>query len=105
MLNEQCGDIMRALISGAASEPDLIPALESGRQAHRHGQAVVARRLGTMGALRPGLNAQAAGAILTAMTLPEVIYELTSQHRWSFDRVEQWLAQSTADVLLPQAPH
>lgn len=100
VLNELGGDVIRALVSAAASEPEVVPSVEEGRDYHRRGQRAVAARLARMGALRPGVDVSEAAAVLTAMTLPEMFAQLTLTEGWSFDRVEEWLTDGLTRLLL-----
>jgi AcrR family transcriptional regulator len=100
VLHERSGDIMRALISAAASEPELAPALEAGRNYHRDAEYANARRLAEMQALRPGISAEDAGALITTLALPEVIGHLALVEGWSYDKIETWLAETLIRLLL-----
>jgi AcrR family transcriptional regulator len=100
VLNERNGDIMRALILAAASEPELLPTVEAGRRYHREGEYAIARRLAEMQALRPDLSAEEAGAIITTLALPEVWTQLAVVEGWSFDKIESWLAETLIQLLL-----
>jgi AcrR family transcriptional regulator len=100
VLNERNGDIMRALISAAAAEPELLPTVEAGRRYHREGEYAIARRLAGMQALRPGISAEDAGAIITTLALPEVFAQLALVEGWSFDKIESWLAETLIRLLL-----
>lgn len=100
VLNERCGDIIRALLSAAASSPDLLPVLTEGRRVHREGCYAVAARLDSMGALAEHVDAAFAGAVLTTYTGPEAIERLTTEHGWEFDKVEAWLCHAMSRLLL-----
>ena len=101
MLNERNGDIMRALISAAAVEAEVVPTVEAGRRYHREGEYIIARRLADMRALRPGLSADDAGAIITTLALPEIWTQFTLVEGWSYDKIEDWLAATLIRLLLP----
>jgi AcrR family transcriptional regulator len=100
VLNERNGDIMRALISAALVEPELLPTVEAGRRYHREGEYAIARRLAEMQALRPGLSVDEAGAIITTLAQPEVWSQLALVEGWSYDRIESWLAETLIQLLL-----
>jgi AcrR family transcriptional regulator len=100
VLNEQCGDIIRALLSAAASDPEVAPAAAEGRRVHREGCARVAARLHAMGELTERLDMARAGAVLATYTAPEAIERLTVEHQWSFDEVEAWLTDAMSLLLL-----
>lgn len=103
VLNEQCGDIIRALLSAAASDPEVAPAAAEGRRVHREGCAGVAARLQAMGELTERLDVAKAGAVLATCTAPEAIERLTVEHQWSFDEVEAWLTDAMSLLLLRRA--
>jgi AcrR family transcriptional regulator len=101
VLNERCGDIIRAISSAASSEPELIPVMEAGRRYHREGEQAVARRLAEMRALRPGIDAAQAGAILGTLLSYEVFNLFALLEGWSYDHIEAWLADAAMRLLLP----
>jgi AcrR family transcriptional regulator len=100
VLNERCGDIIRALLSAAASSPEVAPAAAEGRRLHREGCHAVAARLESMGALAEHLDVARAGAILATYTAPGAIEGLTAEHGWSFDEVEAWLTTAMVRLLV-----
>lgn len=100
VLNERCGDIIRAIASASASDPEVLPALEVGRDYHREGEYEIARRLSRMGALRSELGVEDAGAILSTMTSYEVWHLYVTLEGWSYDRVESWLVDSLIEMLV-----
>jgi AcrR family transcriptional regulator len=100
VLNERCGDIIRALLSAAASSPDVAPAVAEGRRLHREGCYAVAARLESMGALAEQFDVTRAGAVLATFTSPEAIERLTIEHQWSYDELEEWLSDAMARLLL-----
>ncbi|HEU5423231.1 MAG TPA: helix-turn-helix domain-containing protein [Nitrolancea sp.] len=100
VLNERCGDIIRAMASAAASEPEVVPALEAGRRYHREGEQAIARRLGEMGALRAGLDEAEAAAISSTLLSYEVFALFALTEGWSYDRIEDFLAGTLSGLLL-----
>jgi AcrR family transcriptional regulator len=100
VLAERCGDIMQSLISAAATEPEVEPALARGREYHRAGQQAVVGRLDAMGALRDEVPVDEAGAVLTAITLPEVVANLVLDEGWTYERVEGWLYDAARRLLM-----
>lgn len=100
VLNERCGDIIRALLSAAASSPEVVPAAAEGRRLHREGCHAVASRLESMGALAEHLDVARAGAVLATCTAPGAIEQLTAEHGWSFDEVEAWLTTAMVRLLV-----
>jgi AcrR family transcriptional regulator len=102
-LNERCGDIISALLSAAPVEPDAAAAAEDGKQRHRDGSARTAHRLDELGALRDGLTADGAGALLATLTWRPVYAELTQEHDWTYDDCERWISSVLISSLLRAA--
>src|SRR3954470_8982742 len=65
---EHCGDIVRALVSGAAAEPDLAGVLAEGHRRHVDGAAGLVGLLHDRGALHPAVTTKEAVATLSATT-------------------------------------
>ena len=99
MLNEQCGDIIKALLSAAAADADVSPAAAEGRRVHREGCHGVIERLHAMKGLSTRLTVDQATAILATLTAPESIDRLTHDHGWSHDELEEWLTHATIALL------
>lgn len=100
MMKECCGDIMRALMTAAAVDSGVLPAMEQLHAYHRDGQFVVAARLGTIDALRPELSVDAAGAILASINSPDVYTQFTWREHWPLDSVEAWMAATLPGLIL-----
>lgn len=99
VLNERCGDIIRALLSAAAADAGVAAAEAEGRRVHREGSRGVVEQLHAMNGLRNGLSVDQGGAILTTLTAPESVDRLTREHGWSFDDLEEWLAEASLALL------
>jgi AcrR family transcriptional regulator len=99
-LNERCGDLIRVLLSAEAAEPEAAAAVADGMRRHQQGANRMANRLGSLGALRAGMNAQHAGAVFAMMTSPANWLQLTQNAGWSFDEAEAWLTDSLSRLLL-----
>ncbi|HEX5437980.1 MAG TPA: helix-turn-helix domain-containing protein [Gemmatimonadaceae bacterium] len=99
-LQERCGDIISALSSAAAVEPDAAEAVAEGARRHRAGAARLARRLQHVGALRRGLSANRAAAMVAVLTSPQSYAQLVDEHGWSFDECERWVADALARLVL-----
>jgi AcrR family transcriptional regulator len=84
---EHCGDIVRAMVSGAAAEPALAAALADGHTRHVGGTRQVAEWLHVLDeSLAPDPDELAAVSdIRTALMLEE-------SYGWSLDRIEDWIA-------------
>lgn len=99
-LLENCGDIVRAVVSGAETEPELAAVRAEGLARHRMGAGMVAARLGALGALRAGLTDEAAADTIAAITDASVALLLWDQYGWSLDQVETWMADCCRTLVL-----
>ena len=99
-LNEQTGDIIAALISAAAAEPDAAAALADGKKRHRAGAARLGHKLAELGALRDDITPDQAGALIAALTWQTVYIQLTQEHGWSLDDAEHWIRTTLTETLL-----
>jgi AcrR family transcriptional regulator len=99
-LNERCGDIIGALLSAASVEPDAAAAAQEGKRRHRGGTARTAHKLHTLGALRHGLSADDAAALLATVTWHPAYVQLTQEHNWTYDHCERWITNVLVSSLL-----
>jgi AcrR family transcriptional regulator len=99
-LHERCGDIIAALLSAAAVEPDASAAAAEGRRRHREGCARAARRLAKLKALRDDVTADQAAALIATLTWQPTYAQLTSEHGWSLDDCEKWITTTLTRTLL-----
>ena len=99
-LHERSGDIVGTLLSASPVEPDVAEAAEEGKRRHREGTARSAAKLEALGALRDGITADEAGALIATLTWYPVYAQLTQEHGWSFDDCERWIATTLARTLL-----
>ncbi|MFM2078264.1 MAG: hypothetical protein RJA49_2154 [Actinomycetota bacterium] len=97
---EHCGDIIHALVTGAAAEPDLATALADGRRRHVEGAGRVVGLLRQMDALDDTVDADAAVDTLAAISDTQFAVLLHDSYGWSLDRIESWIAETTATLLL-----
>jgi AcrR family transcriptional regulator len=101
---EHCGDILRALVTGAAAEPDLAAVMAEGQRRHVAGARLLVGRLVQLDALPDGLGADDAAATLAAVSDVRVALMLRDDYGWSLDRIEAWIAASAAALLLTAGP-
>ena len=102
---ENCGDILRALVSGAAAEPELAVALEEGHRRHVAGTAWMVSLLADLGALAPSADRDEAAETLAALADFRLALVLRDSYGWSLDRIENWIAASSRALLLgPPSP-
>jgi AcrR family transcriptional regulator len=97
---ENCGDILHALVTGAAAEPELRAVLEEGHRRHVEGARSVVRLLKKLGALGAGVDARTAAESLAALTDFRFAMLLRDSYGWSLDRVESWMVETSRTLLL-----
>jgi AcrR family transcriptional regulator len=97
---EHCGDIIHALVTGAAAEPDLAVALAEGHRRHVEGARMIVGLLKQMDALDE--SAAEGDAIETLAAISDVQFALLlrDEYGWSLDRVESWMARTSRALLL-----
>ncbi|MGZ8713543.1 MAG: TetR/AcrR family transcriptional regulator [Mycobacterium sp.] len=101
---EHCGDIIHALATGAAAEPDLAVALAEGHRRHVEGARAVVGLLRQMDALGDSVDAEAAVETLAAISDTRFALLLRDSYGWSLDRIESWIAVTSQALLLRPAP-
>jgi AcrR family transcriptional regulator len=99
---EHCGDIVHALVTGAAAEPELAAALAEGHRRHVEGVGRVVDLLRRLDALGP-LDRDDAVETLAAITDVRFALVLRESYGWPLDRLESWMA-ATSRTLLLRAP-
>jgi AcrR family transcriptional regulator len=98
---EHCGDIVHALVTGAAAEPELAAALDEGHRRHIDGTARVVDALGRLGAL--AIDPEDAVETLAAVSDIRFALVLRESYGWSLDRVEEWIAGTSRKLVLATA--
>jgi AcrR family transcriptional regulator len=98
---EHCGDIIHALITGAAAEPELAAVLAEGQRRHVEGAGRVVAVLRGLHALGP-IDPDDAGETLAAITDIRFALVLQEDYGWSLDRLEGWMADASRRLLLGQ---
>src|SRR3954447_11441727 len=96
---EHCGDIIHALVTGAAAEPELAVVLAEGQRRHIEGARQTVARLDELGAL-DDTNIDAAVDTLAAVSDARLALMLRDDYGWSLDRVEVWIASTSRRLLL-----
>jgi AcrR family transcriptional regulator len=97
---EHCGDIIRAVVTGAAAEPEIQSVLDEGHRRHVKGAHSVVGLLESLGALaRPG-DAAATAETLAAITDFRFALLLRESYGWSLDRIEAWMTDASRTLLL-----
>ena len=97
---ENCGDIIRALVTGAAAEPDIEAVLNEGHRRHLEGARTVVGALLDMKALARPAEADSVSETLAAITDFRFAVVLSESYDWSLDRIEEWMTTASRDLLL-----
>jgi AcrR family transcriptional regulator len=97
---EHCGDIVHALVTGAASEPELEAALAEGHRRHVEGARRIVGALARAGALAPDVDPDEALDTLAAISDIKFALLLRDDYGWTPDRVERWIAVTSRTLLL-----
>jgi len=95
---EHCGDIVHALVTGAAAEPELAAVLEEGQRRHLEGARMVVGLLQRHEALRTEVEDPVES--LAALADVRVALVLRESYGWSLDRIESWIADASRALLL-----
>ena len=99
---EHCGDIIHALITGAAAEPELAAVLAEGQRRHVEGAGRVVALLRRLDVLAP-IDPDEAVETLAAITDIRFALVLKEDYGWSLDRLESWMADTSRRLLLGQS--
>jgi TetR/AcrR family transcriptional regulator, regulator of cefoperazone and chloramphenicol sensitivity len=98
---EHCSDIIHALVTGAAAEPELAAVLAEGQRRHVEGAGRVVALLRALDALGP-IDPDEAVETLAAITDVRFLLVLQESYGWSLDRLESWMAETSRRLLLGQ---
>ena len=99
---EHCGDIIHALVTGAAAEPELAAVLAEGQRRHVEGAGRVVAMLRGLDALGP-VDPDEAVETLAAITDIRFALVLQESYGWSLDRLENWMGDASRALLLGQS--
>jgi AcrR family transcriptional regulator len=97
---ENCGDIIRAVVTGAAAEPEIQAVLDEGHRRHLEGARTVVRLLQDMKALASTADSAATSDTLAAITDFRFGLLLRESYGWSLDRIEEWMTATSRSLLL-----
>jgi len=100
---EHCSDIVHALVTGAAAEPDLAGALADGQRRHVEGARRVVGILQHLDALA-ATDPDDAAQTLAAITDIRFALLLQTSYGWSLDQLESWMAATSRTLLLRPTP-
>jgi AcrR family transcriptional regulator len=93
---EHCADIIHALVTGAAAEPELAAVLAEGQRRHLAGAATVVGRLRELGPIADD------SAVETLAAVTDVRFALLLQegYGWTLDQLEGWMTATSTALLL-----
>ena len=97
---ENCGDIIRAVVTGAAAEPEIQAVLDEGHRRHLEGARTIVRLLQDMEALASTADSPATSETLAAITDFRFGLVLRESYDWSLDRIEEWMTTTSRSLLL-----
>jgi AcrR family transcriptional regulator len=96
---EHCGDIIHALVTGAAAEPELAAVLAEGQRRHVEGAGRMVGLLHRLDALGP-VDHDGAVESLAAITDIRFALVLRESYGWSLEQLESWMAATSRTLLL-----
>ena len=97
---EHCGDVLHALVTGAAAEPVLATVLAEGQRRHVEGTRQVVKQLQGLHALDASVGPKAAVEALAAISDVRLALVLREDYGWSLDRIESWITDTGTALLL-----
>jgi AcrR family transcriptional regulator len=100
-LYEHGNEIIVLFREGAATEPALRTVLEAGLGGSRRSVGELCARLDELGALRRGLDVDAAAGHALVLLSHDGYDELVVRRGWSLDRYQSWLRDALVEALLP----
>src|SRR3954451_4264717 len=84
---EHCGDIVHALLTGAAAEPELAAVVDEGQRRHAAGARSTVAALQKLNALNESVDPEDAAESLAVITDFRFALVLHENYGWSLDRV------------------
>ena len=100
---EHSGDVIHALVTGAAAEPALEAVLAEGQRRHVAGARAIVGMLQELNALDPSLDPRDAVDTLAAISDVRFALMLREGYGWSLHRIEAWIADASRALLLDSA--
>ncbi len=101
-LNENAGDILRAMETAATAEPKMAGPYQAGIQRHRAGMRSTVNLLLKLGALRDGLDVDRASALMDLLLAPSSWRTLTEGQGLSFAAADALLYDTLCRALIGQ---
>lgn len=97
---ENCGDIIRAIVTGAAAEPEIQAVLDDGHRRHLEGARTVVGLLHGMDALVSTADLAVTSETLAASTDFRFALILRENYGWTLDHIEEWMTTASRNLLL-----
>jgi len=97
---ENCGDIVRAVVTGAAAEPALAAVLAEGHRRHVEGARRVVGLLQRLDGLDPSVEPDQAAETLAVLSDATFALMLRDDYGWSPERIETWITETSRTLLL-----
>ena len=101
-INERCDDLVAAVWSGAAAEPELDGVRAEGQRRHREGIRFLCGRLDELGLLRAGVDFDETVDVVAAMTDLPLARVLVMQYGWTWDRWQAWTIDALTELVLEE---
>ena len=98
--HRDCGDIIRAVVTGAAAEPELAAVLAEGHRRHVEGARRVVGLLQRLDGLDPSVEPDQAAETLAALEDATFALMLRDAYGWSPERIETWITETSRTLLL-----
>jgi AcrR family transcriptional regulator len=97
---EHCTDVLHALVTGAAAEPELEAVVVEGQRRHVEGARMIVGKLQSLQALAEGTDPEQAIDTLAALSDFRFALVLRESYGWSLDQIEAWVADASRTLLL-----
>ena len=103
-LHERYADLDEVLRTAAGSDDELRDLWRTSEDQRRNGASVIVDAVMRNGALKPGLEREAAVDVLWALTSSDIFRRLVRGQGWATRCYERWLGDTFCDQLLPRRP-
>ena len=100
---EHSGDVIHALVTGAAAEPELEAVLAEGQRRHLQGATTIVGQLQRLNALDVSIDRKTAVDTLAAVSDIRLALVLRESYGWSLDHIEHWIATTSQTLLLARS--
>jgi hypothetical protein len=99
-LLERAGDLVIAAIESSGADPDMREFCDRAAAETAANLRATAQAWEERGMLRDGVDAEEAGAVLFALSSPQVHNLLRRRHGWEVDRYREWVVDAITRTLL-----